>query len=212
MNLKNQGIIYACTCSRKEIADSAVNEGIEGVIYPKTCLLKPALTTQTHASRVIVLDKTIDFTDAIQGEVKQNMASDIGDFILKRKDGLFAYQLAVVVDDAEQGITHVVRGADLLNSTPRQLYLQQLLDFTPPYYAHLPVAVNTNGEKLSKQTSAKPIIMETAAFMMFEALCFLGQNPPAELKNAPLNNVWHWAITNWALKNVPQNQTQIYAH
>ncbi len=186
--LKRNGYIYACTCSRKEIADSATNAGIEGAIYPKTCLLKPALQTTNIQSyghvayRVIVLDKNISFTDAIQGEVTQNLARDIGDFILKRKDGLFAYQLAVVLDDAEQGITHVVRGADLLNSTPRQIYLQQLLDFTTPHYAHVPVVVNARGEKLSKQTLANPITPESAPALVFEALCFLGQNPPSEIK------------------------------
>jgi glutamyl-Q tRNA(Asp) synthetase len=214
--LKRDGYIYACTCSRKEIADSATSAGIEGAIYPKTCLLKPALQASIiqnngHAAyRAIVLDKNISFTDAIQGEVMQNLALDIGDFILKRKDGLFAYQLAVVVDDALQGITHVVRGADLLNSTPRQIYLQKLLGFATPYYAHVPVAVNAQGEKLTKQTLANPITRETAPILVFEALGFLGQNPPAEIKNALLSEVWDWAFANWRLKKIPRQNSQIY--
>ncbi len=210
--LKRDGYIYACTCSRKEIADSATSAGIEGAIYPKTCLLKPTLqpTNGPAAYRAMVLDKNISFIDAIQGEVTQNLALDIGDFILKRKDGLFAYQLAVVVDDALQGITHVVRGADLLNSTPRQIYLQQLLDFTTPHYAHVPMVVNAQGEKLSKQTLANPITPQSAPTLVFEALCFLGQNPPAETKNATLSEVWDWAIANWLLKNIPRQKLQTY--
>jgi glutamyl-Q tRNA(Asp) synthetase len=207
-HLNRNGFIYACTCSRKEIADSATSAGIEGAIYPKTCLLKSGLkpidikTNSQVAYRAMVLDKDIGFTDAIQGEVTQNLTRDIGDFILKRKDGLFAYQLAVVVDDALQGITHVVRGADLLNSTPRQIYLQQLLDFTTPHYAHVPVVVNMHGEKLSKQTLASPITPESAPELVFEALCFLGQNPPDRLKHANLADIWNWAITHWQLAGV----------
>ncbi|HSI25669.1 MAG TPA: tRNA glutamyl-Q(34) synthetase GluQRS [Methylotenera sp.] len=209
--LNRDGYIYACTCSRKEIADSATSAGIEGAIYPKTCLLKPApqasniQTNNPAAYRAMVLDKNISFTDAIQGEVTQNLAIEIGDFILKRKDGLFAYQLTVVVDDALQGITHVVRGADLLNSTPRQIYLQQLLGFTTPYYAHVPVIVNALGEKLSKQTLANPITPESAPTLVFEALCFLGQNPPDKLKHANLADIWRWAITHWQLASVPRS-------
>ena len=173
--LKVQGVIYPCACSRKEIADSAVSRGIEGAIYPKTCLKTPALKPNIHAaSRAIVLDENITFFDAIQGEITQNLARDIGDFVVKRADGLFAYQLAVIVDDAEQDVTHVVRGADLLDSTPRQIYLQHLLGFPTPRYAHVPVAVNAAGEKLSKQTLAKAITPKAAPMLVFEALDFLG--------------------------------------
>lgn len=206
--LKAQGVIYPCTCSRKEIADSAVSRGIEGAIYPKTCRKTPALKPNIHAaSRAIVLDENITFFDAIQGEITQNLARDIGDFVVKRADGLFAYQLAVVVDDAEQDVTHVVRGADLLDSTPRQIYLQHLLGFPTPRYAHVPVAINAAGEKLSKQTLAKAIAQEAAPMLVFEALNFLGQQPPAEMKNATLDEVWRWAIANWNLSNVPKNRT-----
>ena len=206
--LKVQGVIYPCACSRKEIADSAVSRGIEGAIYPKTCLKTPALKPNIHAaSRAIVLDENITFFDAIQGEITQNLARDIGDFVVKRADGLFAYQLAVVVDDAEQDVTHVVRGADLLDSTPRQIYLQHLLGFPTPRYAHVPVAVNAAGEKLSKQTLAKAITPKAAPMLVFEALDFLGQQPPAEMKNATLQEMWRWAIANWKLSNVPKNRT-----
>jgi glutamyl-Q tRNA(Asp) synthetase len=203
--LHNKKVVYACTCSRKEIADSSSAIGIEGVIYPKTCLNKHALGGNIHAaSRALVLDKNITFLDQIQGEITQNLACDIGDFIVKRADGLFAYQLAVVVDDAAQGVTNIVRGADLLDSTPRQIYLQHLLDFSTPSYAHIPIALNNAGEKLSKQTLAQPISMQLAEHQLFEALSFLGQNPPAELKSATLDEVWRWAIANWQLSKIPK--------
>lgn len=197
--------VYPCVCTRKEIADSSQSQGIDGLIYPKTCFKIPPLQPNTDAAyRAIVLDKSIGFVDAIQGEITQNLAVDVGDFILKRKDGLFAYQLAVVVDDALQDVTHVVRGADLLDSTPRQIFLQQLLGYPSPTYAHVPVACNTQGEKLSKQTLAQAITAQAATSLVFEALQFLGQQPPLAIKNATLNEVWRWAIANWQLTKVPQ--------
>jgi glutamyl-Q tRNA(Asp) synthetase len=200
--------VYPCICTRKEIADSSHTQGIDGLIYPQTCRKTPALEPNIHAAyRAVVLDENITFCDAIQGEITQNLARDVGDFILKRKDGLFAYQLAVVVDDATQGVTHVVRGADLLDSTPRQIYLQKLLGFTTPQYAHVPVATNLAGEKLSKQTLAKAIAPESASLLVFQALQFLGQHPPLEMKNATLDDVWRWAILNWQLDNVPKNRS-----
>ena len=206
-SLKRQTVVYPCTCSRKEIADSATSSGIEGAIYPGTCLKHTPKTNAHAAFRAMALDDEITFNDAIQGKITQNLAHDIGDFVIKRADGLFAYQLAVVVDDAAQGVTHVVRGADLLDSTPRQIYLQRLLGFPTPRYAHVPVAVNAVGEKLSKQTLAKAIIPEAAPMLVFEALIFLGQQPPAEIKNATLSEVWRWAITQWQLEKVPKNRT-----
>ena len=212
-NLKNQSVIYPCSCSRKEIVDSSILIGIEGAIYPRTCYTKTVffkhnLTPSINAAyRAVVLDKTIGFMDAIQGKIVQNLARDIGDFIIKRADGLFAYQLAVVVDDAEQNITHIVRGADLLDSTPRQIYLQQLLGLTTPNYAHVPVAVNAQGEKLSKQTLAQPISVSAAAQQLFNALSFLGQNPPMQLQNFALNEIWQWAIVDWQLASIPREKT-----
>ena len=212
-SLKNQSVIYPCSCSRKEIVDSSILIGIEGAIYPRTCytktgFLKYSLAPSINAAyRAVVLDKTIGFMDAIQGKIVQNLARDIGDFIIKRADGLFAYQLAVVVDDAEQNITHIVRGADLLDSTPRQIYLQQLLGLTTPNYAHVPVAVNAQGEKLSKQTLAQPISVSAAAQQLFNALSFLGQNPPTQLQNSALNEIWQWAIVDWQLASIPTEKT-----
>lgn len=201
-SLKQNKLIYPCTCSRKEIADSATHSGIEGVIYPKTCLAYPPKINKNAAYRVITTEKNLSFTDAIQGNITQNIAKDIGDFILKRADGLFAYQLAVVVDDAAQHITHVVRGADLLASTSRQIYLQQLLNLATLHYAHVPVAVNTTGEKLSKQTLAKPIDAQLAAPLLTDALKFLGQQPPDDLAKQALTNIWAWAIRNWQISKV----------
>ena len=206
--LQKQALVYPCTCTRKEIADSSNAMGIDGLIYPKTCFFKPSLQTNIHAaSRALVLESNIAFLDAIQGEITQSLARDVGDFILKRKDGLFAYQLAVVVDDAAQGITHIVRGADLLDSTPRQIYLQQCLNFSTPSYAHIPIAVNSAGEKLSKQTLAQPISMILPEHQLFNALSFLGQNPPTEIKNATLAEVWRWAIAHWQLENAPKSRS-----
>ncbi len=150
-----------------------------------------------RAWRIIVDDETIDFTDLLQGNVSQNLAAKVGDFVVKRADGIFAYQLAVAVDDAAQGITDVVRGADLLHSTPRQIYLQSLLGLAAPRYMHLPVAVNAQGEKLSKQSLALPVEKSDAVRTLFDALVFLRQQPPAELKRGTVDEMVAWAIANW---------------
>lgn len=213
--LKNQNAIYPCTCSRKEIADSALSNGIEGAIYPKTCYVKKTMPSSIHAAfRAVTTSVDISFLDKIQGEIRQNLARDVGDFIVKRTDGLFAYQLAVVVDDAAQNVTHIVRGADLLDSTPRQIYLQQMLNlsthnFSIPSYAHVPVASNALGEKLSKQTLAEPLSMRLPQHQLFDALNFLGQQPPAAIKNATLGEAWRWAIANWGVLQVPKQRAII---
>lgn len=202
--LKAGQLIYPCTCTRKEIADSSTNIGIEGVIYPRTCLQHPIKPNAAMAWRIKTDNASISFNDAIQGNISQNLNTDIGDFILKRADGLFAYQLAVVVDDAAQGITHIVRGADLLDSTPRQIYLQKQLGYPHPQYAHIPVASNSAGEKLSKQTLARPIADNNATQLLYEALLFLGQCPPLAIKNATLDEMWRWACSHWVLASVPK--------
>jgi glutamyl-Q tRNA(Asp) synthetase len=199
--LRRSGLIYPCGCTRREIADSAIH-GIEGPVYPGTCRHGLAVGKTARAWRIRVEDRTITFKDAVQGVVSQNLAQDIGDFVLKRADGFHAYQLAVVVDDAEQGITHIVRGADLLDSTPRQIYLQQVLQLPTPSYAHLPVVTNAAGEKLSKQTLAAPMGLDSPAAALWRALEFLGQRPPAELQyDLPL--LWQWAHAHWRLSSVP---------
>jgi glutamyl-Q tRNA(Asp) synthetase len=146
----------------------------------------------------------VGFEDAVQGWVQQRLALEVGDFVVYRSDRIYAYQLAVVVDDAMQGITHVVRGADLLASTPRQIHLQRLLRLPTPRYAHLPVAVNEAGEKLSKQTRARPIEPARAAAHLTAALAFLGQRPPSALARADVATVWQWARNHWRLERVPR--------
>ncbi|MFZ2541416.1 MAG: tRNA glutamyl-Q(34) synthetase GluQRS [Gallionella sp.] len=194
--LKEAGAVYPCCCTRKEIADSALH-GIDGQLYPGTCRngLPPGKTAR--AWRVRVNDARINFIDKLQGRITQHLKNEIGDFVVKRADGLFAYQLAVVVDDAAQGITNVVRGADLLYSTPRQIYLQKLMGLKTPAYMHLPVVVNAQGEKLSKQTLARPVEINNAASALFDALVFLRQQPPAELQHSTIEQILGWAISNW---------------
>lgn len=199
--LQRKGLIYPCSCSRKEIADSA-NNGIEGLVYPGACRNGMLQLRSQHAWRVKVTDEMISFNDAVQGHQSQVLSRDIGDFVLKRADGLFAYQLAVVVDDASQHITHILRGADLLNSTPRQIYLQQLLGFNKLDYAHIPLVMNDSGDKLSKQNLAQPIKKEHAPQLIFDALVFLGQKPPLSIKQSTLSEIWEWAIKNWQLSTI----------
>lgn len=200
--LKNKQLIYPCTCTRKEIADSSTSLGIDGMIYPQTCLTHPLKPHAPQAWRIKTPHAEINFHDGIQGTIKQNLAQEVGDFILKRADGLFAYQLAVVVDDAAQGITHIVRGADLLDSAPRQIYLQRCLGYPTAQYAHVPAATNAAGEKLSKQTLAPALHKNKACSQLWQALSFLGQNPPLALEYSNLQTIWNWATNNWSMNKV----------
>jgi glutamyl-Q tRNA(Asp) synthetase len=200
--LRAMGLVYPCACSRREIADSALS-GIEGPVYPGTCRNGLAPGKTARAWRINTRGAEVRFNDAIQGAVAQNLETDIGDFVLLRADHVYAYQLAVVVDDAEQGITDVVRGADLLDSTSRQIYLQRLLNFATPRYCHVPVAVNAAGEKLSKQTRAAPIDPAQPLTALVAALRFLGQQPPATLARTSIKELWNWAIANWRVERVP---------
>ena len=197
--LVRDGAAFPCACSRKEIADSSVR-GIEGPVYPGTCRAGLAPGRNTQALRLKVPAETLCFQDRLQGKICQQLARDIGDFIIRRADGCFAYQLAVVVDDAYQDITHVVRGADLLLSTPRQILLQRLLGLPTPVYIHLPVAVDRDGEKLSKQTGAAALDLSRPAETLWRALDFLRQDPPSELKGASVPGLWEWAGGHWKLE------------
>jgi glutamyl-Q tRNA(Asp) synthetase len=194
--LQGLGAVFPCACSRSEIADSALT-GIEGPLYPGTCRAGIPVGKTARALRLRVGPGEHCFEDALQGRVCQDLARDIGDFIVRRADGCHAYQLAVVLDDAWSGITHVVRGADLLLSTPRQLYLQDLLGLPHPDYMHLPVAVNASGEKLSKQTQATPLDLSRPGSVLWQALVYLRQAPPQSLRDASIDEVWDWAEGNW---------------
>lgn len=188
--------LYPCACTRREIADSAMIRGDE-LIYPGTCRGGLPPSRELRSWRVRVDRHFIEFTDRILGEFKQDMRQEAGDFIVKRADGLYAYQLAVVVDDEAQGVNAIVRGADLLNSTPRQIYLQHMLGFPTPSYMHIPVAVNANGEKLSKQTRAAAVQTDNPTATLYNALQFLRQKPPASLRTGSIRQLLGWAIENW---------------
>jgi len=203
--LRSARLVYPCACSRKEIADSARRPAVDGgLAYPGICRggLPPGRTAR--AWRLRVDDQPLAFTDRVQGTVIQHLESDVGDFVLQRADGLFAYQLAVAVDDAFQGISAIVRGADLLASTPRQIWLQRCLGYPTPSYAHLPVVSNAAGEKLSKQTLAPPLEVARAAEQLVRALAFLGQPVPPALATAGVGEVWAWAFDHWRFASVPR--------
>jgi len=204
--LKTLGAVYPCGCTRAELA--AAPAGVDGApVYPGTCRagLPPGKTARAWRLRV---DGVVEFTDAVQGPQAQDLARAVGDCVLRRADGLFAYQLAVVVDDAEQGIDHVVRGADLIHSTARQIFLQRQLGYPTPAYAHLPVAVDATGAKLSKQTCAAPVDARDPAPALFAAARFLGQNPPEALRRATGADFWAWATAHWKLDTVPRVMSQ----
>ena len=193
--LLERGLAYACTCSRKQL------EGHAGR-YPGTCHAA-GHALQGTAIRLRVPDCTYHFTDRVQGMFSQAL-QEAGDFIIRRRDGLFAYQLAVVVDDAWQGVTDVVRGADLLDSTPRQLYLQQLLGLPQPRYLHVPLIIQPDGQKLGKRYRSPPLPAQQAAPLLLRALRALGQQPPGELHDAMPHEVMRWAITHWQAARIPR--------
>jgi glutamyl-Q tRNA(Asp) synthetase len=173
-DLLRRGFAYPCGCSRKELEDSAL--AIDGSrIYPGTCRHGLAPGKSPRAVRLRTHATPIGFDDLIQGPAQQRVEREVGDFVLKRADGVYAYQLAVVVDDLDHGVTDVVRGADLLDSTARQIHLQRILGAPTPRYAHVPVAVDTAGQKLSKQTGATPIDIADPERELARARRFLGQ-------------------------------------
>ena len=202
--LQMAGLAYGCACSRKEIADSATRPALDGgLAYPGICRQGLPAGRVARAWRLQVNDQVLAFDDRLQGRVVQHLAQDVGDFVLRRADGLFAYQLAVTVDDEFQGISDIVRGADLLASTPRQIWLQRCLGFATPRYAHLPVVSNAQGEKLSKQTLAPALQIGQESESLVRALQFLGQPAPHELAGAPVLYVWAWAKENWRFAAIP---------
>ena len=202
--LQQAGRVYPCACSRTVLSAACKQKAVDGgLLYPGTCRNGLAGSHAALAWRLRVPDREISFIDRVQGETRQNLECDVGDFILQRADGQYAYQLAVVVDDAAQGINAVVRGVDLLASTPRQIWLQQCLGLPTPSHAHLPVVVNTAGEKLSKQTRAAAVDSAQGSKVLAVALELLGHPVPAELRGVPLNEFWGWAIASWSMARVP---------
>jgi glutamyl-Q tRNA(Asp) synthetase len=193
--------VFLCGCSRKELQH---NQGF----YDGSCRNGIPFGKTPRTIRLKVPDQIISFQDLIQGYFQQNLLKEVGDFVLKRADSFYAYQLAVVIDDAMQNITEVVRGCDLLDSTPRQMYLQSLLKYPIPQYAHLPIITNALGQKLSKQTLAKPLDKKNPLPALFEALQYLGHPPPLDLLNETVETLLQWAIANWQLSNVPKTFAQ----
>lgn len=200
--LRDSGAVYRCVCTRSQLNDAPRNAQGE-TIYPGTCRSGMADAQIPHAWRVRAPDDVIGFTDRVCVDITQSVAGDVGDFVVKRADGLFAYQLAVVVDDAHQHITHVVRGVDLLWNTPRQIALQTLLGLPAPSYAHLPLVTNALGQKLSKQTLAPPLPEYEQSQVLSEALNVLGHPPPVVLHNAPSTELLEWAVAHWRIEAVP---------
>ena len=189
---------YRCSCSRKQIFSRTGSNRYDG-----HCRTTPPGADVACALRVCCEAGDSQLQDLIQGTQHYQLARDDGDFVIRRRDGLFAYQLAVVVDDAEQGITHVVRGSDLLDETPRQIQLQRFLGFTTPVHAHIPVATSIDGQKLSKQSYAVPLDDQQPVPALIAALDFLGQRPPPELRDADTTELLRWAVQHWKMERIP---------
>ena len=203
-HLRGRKLVYPCGCSRKGVEEAAMAVGIDGPVYPGTCRNGMPAGHTMRSLRVRTDDIAVEFEDQLQGRVRQQLAAEIGDFVLRRADGAFSYHLACAVDDADAGITHVVRGADLIASTPRQIYLQRLLGLPTPEYLHLPVAVNANREKLSKQTLAQAVDSGRPAATLGRILQFLGHAPPSELAGEDVEALWSWGIENWRRGLLPR--------
>jgi glutamyl-Q tRNA(Asp) synthetase len=191
--LINKGDAFNCCCSRKQLPANG--------IYPGTCRHGLPQGQQARSIRIRTESEPVTFTDRVMGRCQQNLQKEVGDFVIRRADGLAAYQLAVAVDDAYQGVTEIVRGADLLESTARQIWLQQKLGLPTPGYMHLPLVVGRDGRKLSKCEDADPVRHADPAEAVHEALVFLGQKPPAGLN---LDSLWNWAIDHWRIDAIPR--------
>jgi glutamyl-Q tRNA(Asp) synthetase len=192
----SQGLAYACTCSRKQL------EAYQG-IYPGLCR-NAGHSWADAAIRLRVPELSYAFNDRVQGDFSQHLGREVGDFVIRRRDGLYAYQLAVVIDDAAQGINNIVRGADLLDSTPRQLYLQELLGASAPRYLHVPLITQPDGHKLGKSYRAPPLPAEQARPLLLRALRALGQEAPAQLLELTPSAILSWAAQHWQAERIPR--------
>lgn len=205
--LRQRGLVYPCACTRKEIAEHAAL-GVDGPIYPGTCREGIQPGHDAHALRLRTRGAHVHFEDAVFGPQARDLERKAGDFVLYRADGVFAFHLASAVDDGELAMTDVVRGADLLESSARQIHVVQQLGLPVPRYLHLPVAVDARGEKLSKQTQARAVDPSEPARTLVRALAFLGQSPPGALAAASSREVWAWAQASWRLDRVPRVGSQ----
>jgi glutamyl-Q tRNA(Asp) synthetase len=196
--LERAGLCYPCRCGRSMLAALAPEPGTEPV-YPGTCRNDPAAGSSLHALRFRIDpgQPPVEFVDELQGPFRQDCQREAGDFVVRRRDGQFAYHLAVVVDDELQGVTEVVRGSDLLTSTPRQILLQRALGYRPQRYAHLPLLTEPDGCKLAKSRRAVPLDPRDAAPQLWQVLNWLEQAPPAALARAAVAEVWGWALAHW---------------
>ena len=208
--LARAGHTYGCACTRRELADSSMNSG-GGSIYPGTCRSGIPPGRSARSIRVQVYNSDITVSDRLQGTLRQQLGNEVGDFIVRRADQLTAYQLAVVVDDAEQGISHVVRGTDLFDSTPRQVHLQQLLGYPLPAYLHIAVAVDNKNNKLSKQTQASPVDSGHWSMLLCDVLAFLNQELPESVEDASMGELWDWAIEHWDTGLLPATRSIVAA-
>ena len=203
--LRRCDCLFACGCSRSEARSGPV--GIEGRIYPGTCRNGLPAGKSPRSLRVRVEDAPLIVADRIQGRYEQNLATGIGDFVVRRADGVIAYQLATVVDDISQGVAEVVRGADLLSSTPRQMFLYGLLERDAPTYAHVPLLVDGDGWKLGKSNGALQLDTKQRGRHLVEALTLLGQALAADLAASSIDDIIAWAIRHWRPQAIPAVQT-----
>ena len=199
--LATHGLVYPCGCSRKNLAETGLS-GTEGPLYPGICRGGMESGRVARSLRIRTVGGHVRFEDGFLGWQERDLEREAGDFVLYRADGVFSFHLAAAVDDAQQGMTNVVRGADLLESSARQLYVLMCLKLPAPRYAHLPVAVDARGEKLSKQTHAPALDASRPAAELMRALSFLNQAPPEDLATAEIGALWRWAIRNWRPQRV----------
>lgn len=202
--LRDASLAFDCACSRREAQSGPA--GIEGPIYPGTCRDGLPRGRCARSVRLRADAGVVAVADRIQGRYAQDLAADIGDFVIRRADGVAAYQLATVLDDAEQGVTEVIRGADLLSSTPRQIWIHRCLDLPLPTYGHIPVIVDAAGQKLGKSTGALALDSVRRQAQLVECLALLGQMPPATLAARSVDGVIDWAIDHWDADRVPRRR------
>ena len=208
--LLKQGHAYACECSRRSLRDAGVKTGPLGMIYPGTCRNKK-LDQENHSIRINTESTDlVSYQDQIFGKVGINIPEQSGDFVIRRADGIYAYHLAVVLDDELQNINQVVRGADLLEVTCLHLYLQQLLGFTPPEYLHIPLVRNDIGDKLSKQTGATALDISQASTLLVSALRILGQPVEPGLEQATTSEIIEQAVRSWDYQRITVPEGDIY--